>query len=595
VGQDEAKPADDVEMTENKPDASTREAAIRAWLQGAPQAVAIALDPASVRIPLPPAECFAHVTTLPGAEATFVDTVLAADRMTVVTTWERAQRTGMAEGTVRLLSDPDRAMRLMFVDARDIFGAWIGLLADQGSWHADEPADPLDPAMLVARRPRTGTLGKNLYGVITQVDTRFTQMLGWRAAEMIGRRSLEFMHPDDHDRAIAQWLEVRSSRATRRVRVRHRHRDGHWVWVEVENAFLSLDDPEATVVNTQVSDISDEMAAHETVRRQSRLLRRVADSLPIGLLVLTEDRAIVFTSAGLPAVLGAEVGAAPTLSAVLRRVHADDRERLEAALGATLDQQIDGALEAGLTGAGGEHRRCLFTLAALTDDEGLRGAVVSITDITASSRLRDDLTRRATHDPLTGCRNRASIRAELEAALSSDGAAHTAVLFIDLDRFKDVNDTHGHQAGDQLLAAVTNRLAGALRAGDVLGRWGGDEFLVICQQVGSRQDAQAVADRLRATFADPIRVSGTNIEVAGSIGIAMATPEVGADQLIAQADAAMYAAKQAAAQQPAAQRRTAHRRSPVLPSRETFLRRMTPRPGRGSPLCDGESGYGGGA
>jgi PAS domain-containing protein len=163
--------------------------------------------------------------------------------MVVVETWEHAHRTGMAEGTVRMLSDPARAMRLRFVDAREFFGVWIGLLADQGPWQVETPAIPLDPAMLTPRRPRTGTLSKNLYAVITEVDGRFTQMLGWTAAEMVGHRSLDFMHPDDHERAIAQWLDVRNSRATQRVRVRHRHRNGHWVWVEVENIFIGLDDP----------------------------------------------------------------------------------------------------------------------------------------------------------------------------------------------------------------------------------------------------------------------------------------------------------------------------------------------------------------
>ncbi|GIE97684.1 diguanylate cyclase domain-containing protein [Paractinoplanes rishiriensis] len=525
-------------------DANTRESAIRTWLRGAPNAVAIALDRSSVRVPLPAVDCFDGVASLPGAHATFVDSVVPADRMVVVETWERAQRTGMAEDTVRMLSDPGRAMRLRLVDAREFFGVWIGLLADQGPWQADATAEPLDPAMLTTRRPRTGMLGKNLYAVITAVDERFTQMLGWNAAEMVGRRSLDFMHPDDHERAIAQWLEVRSSRATQRIRLRHRHRDGHWVWVEVENTFRSLDDPDATVVDTLVTDISDEMAAHEVVRRQGRLLRRVADSLPLGLIVLAEDRGTVFVNAGLPAVLGAE--AIPDFDAVLARVHPDDRPRLAEAVAATLDRRADRSLEAGLVPGGGESRRCLFTLAALTDDEGVRGAVLSIADVTASSRLRDELTARATRDPLTGCRNRASIRAELEHALGSAEAADTAVLFIDLDRFKEINDTHGHHAGDQLLVAVTAVLTEALRPDDHLGRWGGDEFLVICRRVRGPEEARAVARKLEATLAEPIRIGDTTMSTTGSIGVAMAAPGVAADELIARADAAMYAAKQGA-------------------------------------------------
>jgi diguanylate cyclase (GGDEF)-like protein len=297
------------------------------------------------------------------------------------------------------------------------------------------------------------------------------------------------------------------------------------------------------MVSTLVTDISDEMDAHEAVRQQSRLLRRVADSLPIGLIVLNEDRTTVFANAGLPAVLGTD--ATPDLDTVLDLVRADDRPRLAEAVTATLDQQADRIVEVALAAVAGDSRRCLFTLAALTDDEGVRGAVVSITDVTASSRLREDLTARATRDPLTGCRNRASLCADLEHALSSEKAAQTAVLFIDLDRFKAINDTHGHHAGDQLLIAITNLLRDALRTDDVLGRWGGDEFLVICRQV-TQQEALAVARRLVATLAEPIRIAGTTIEATGSIGVAIAAPGIAADELIAQADAAMYAAKQSA-------------------------------------------------
>src|SRR5664279_3022938 len=99
-------------MAPDRIDAHTRESVIRSWLRGAPDVVAIALAPSSARVPMPSADCFRDVATLPGAEATFVDTVVPADRMTVVTSWERAQRTGMAEGTVRVLNDSARSLRL---------------------------------------------------------------------------------------------------------------------------------------------------------------------------------------------------------------------------------------------------------------------------------------------------------------------------------------------------------------------------------------------------------------------------------------------------------------------------------------------------
>ena len=211
--------------------AERRHAALIALLTRNPDAVVVALGGDSVRLPLPEVDCLRSVATLPGQESTFVDTVVPADRMAVVTIWERAQVTGFADGVVRTLSDPERPLRLTIVDARETLGVWISAAAGDGQWQAGERGPVLDATLLAARRPRTATLTKNLYALITDIDDRMTQMVGWTAQEMVGHRSLEFIHPDDHELAINQWLEIRSQRGIQRIRLRHRHRDGSWLWV----------------------------------------------------------------------------------------------------------------------------------------------------------------------------------------------------------------------------------------------------------------------------------------------------------------------------------------------------------------------------
>lgn len=149
----------------------------------------------------------------------------------------------------------------------------------------------------------------------------------------------------------------------------------------------------------------------------------------------------------------------------------------------------------------------------------------------------------ATHDPLTGLANRPAFVDRLTeiAKVAGDEAA---VLFIDLDRFKPVNDRHGHLAGDRVLQAVAGRLAGALRPGDLVARLGGDEFAVLCERLGHPDDAVAVADRLLRALSAPIVLDGTiEVTITASIGVAEIDGSESPEAVLARADSAMRSAK----------------------------------------------------
>jgi diguanylate cyclase (GGDEF)-like protein len=156
------------------------------------------------------------------------------------------------------------------------------------------------------------------------------------------------------------------------------------------------------------------------------------------------------------------------------------------------------------------------------------------------------------HDPLTGLPNRALILDHLALALARAPRqpSPVGVLFVDLERFKLVNDTLGHGVGDELLVAVAERLAGGLRPSDTLGRLGGDEFLVVCEEVGSETDALALAGRLAGAFRAPFRVGGHDLSLTASIGVAISRPDSDPAALLGEADAAMYASKEARRQIP---------------------------------------------
>jgi diguanylate cyclase (GGDEF)-like protein/PAS domain S-box-containing protein len=181
--------------------------------------------------------------------------------------------------------------------------------------------------------------------------------------------------------------------------------------------------------------------------------------------------------------------------------------------------------------------------------EGIDGRRVSqglLVNRTDQKNLEEQLLYDALHDPLTGLANRALFRDHVERALARQprSGAKVALLFIDLDDFKVVNDSLGHRAGDRLLVEVAQRLSSAIRAGDVAARQGGDEFTVLLDQVTSVEDAVKSADRISVALGHPIELEGRTIVIGLSVGIALAEDqETEADDLLAHADAAMYAAK----------------------------------------------------
>ena len=173
--------------------------------------------------------------------------------------------------------------------------------------------------------------------------------------------------------------------------------------------------------------------------------------------------------------------------------------------------------------------------------------ILQMQDITARKQVEERLMHEALHDPLTGLPNRAHYMDHLRKAVArwkrrSHGAF--AVLFLDLDGFKGINDTLGHLAGDQLLVEFTQRIISSVRPGDTFARMGGDEFSILFDDLNDLNDAMTAVKRLQNTLKDPFRVSGGELFVTASIGVALSVPEfVDPEEILRHADAAMYRAK----------------------------------------------------
>jgi diguanylate cyclase (GGDEF)-like protein len=185
-----------------------------------------------------------------------------------------------------------------------------------------------------------------------------------------------------------------------------------------------------------------------------------------------------------------------------------------------------------------------ISTSALSERDGT--VVICFRDATGELRARRELEHRAMHDALTGLPNRELLMDRLSVALARLGRQGTAVgvLFIDLDGFKEVNDAHGHTVGDELLVSVAGRLRREVRDGDTVARYGGDEFVVLCEDLVRVEAAQPLARRLADAVAQPVSTGERLLVVQASIGVVVEqNPATSAEALVERADAEMYRVK----------------------------------------------------
>jgi diguanylate cyclase (GGDEF)-like protein/PAS domain S-box-containing protein len=194
-------------------------------------------------------------------------------------------------------------------------------------------------------------------------------------------------------------------------------------------------------------------------------------------------------------------------------------------------------------------RRCVIEGVGsnLTEDPAVQGLALNFRDISERKALEEQLRQLAFHDPLTLLANRNLFRDRVQHALTlaQSGQSSVAVMFLDLDNFKNINDSLGHDAGDCLLQAVAQRIVKTTRSSDTVARLGGDEFAVLLEGITASTDVERLADALIETLDLPFALDGIEVRVAASIGVAFSTPEGGTEALLSNADIAMYHAKAA--------------------------------------------------
>ncbi len=297
-------------------------------------------------------------------------------------------------------------------------------------------------------------------------------------------------------------------------------------------------------------DVTDDRLAADTIRASEARLRAVFNQAAIAIALLDIDGFFLEVNPSVERLLGYD-GA----SLIGRRWNGfsppEDLEVTNRMIGALRARDRDDVtIEQRFVRKDGRVLWTMLTISRVDNPTGAAGLIAMLQDITERRALEAQLTWQAFHDPLTNLANRALFRERVERALgqrSTESGAATgtvAVLFLDLDNFKTVNDSMGHAAGDQLLFEVGRRLLNATRGCDTVARLGGDEFAILIDNVKVPNDCVRVAERILASMQNPVQLDGDEVTVSTSIGIVRDEGHETADDILRNADVAMYNAKQ---------------------------------------------------
>jgi diguanylate cyclase (GGDEF)-like protein/PAS domain S-box-containing protein len=417
-------------------------------------------------------------------------------------------------------------------DLRDVRNAERRLAAQQAFYRA------------LNRRAWDVALVADPDGNLVYISPSVADFMGYQPAEMITQSGYDFIHPDDVE-TIRHAVEETVQTAGHVVRavIRVRHASGDWLWVE-ETLTNCLTDPDIGGLVANLRDITAEVETHAALEQSEARYRAIAETAHEGIIAMAPDGETLFANEKFSELVGYPLhviyekglmaGLAPREAEAIRRRLAGRPTRGPE------------RYEFDFVHPDGTERVLSISASPLaTSEKVVIGSLAMVSDVTAERRAQAELRRQALHDPLTGLPNRALLEDRLAMAAArrhrSPGGC-LAVLFLDLDKLKLVNDHAGHGAGDTLLQEVGGRLQSVVRETDTVARLGGDEFAVICEDTDP-DGALSVARRIQGMFEKPFTVQGRSLAVTASIGVALSPPHA-TEELLRLADAAMYHAKE---------------------------------------------------
>jgi diguanylate cyclase (GGDEF)-like protein/PAS domain S-box-containing protein len=375
----------------------------------------------------------------------------------------------------------------------------------------------------------------------------------WKAA--LGYAAVEIMdspdewknrlHPDDRDAALAALKDCLTGRTEFYLcENRIRCKNGHYKWMQERGQVVSRD---ADGLALRVIGLDNDITEHKDAQQQLQLAASVFEHAREGIIISDAQGAILDVNQAFTDITGYSKSEVLGENALLLNTpHADSR--LFATVMTALQTQDHWFGETWRRRKNGETYAEMLTVSAVRNPGGqLTLCVVMFFDITATKAHQAQLERLAHFDALTNLPNRVFLADRLKHAMaqSQRHSQRLAVAYLDLDGFKQVNDQHGHDVGDQLLIAVANTMRRALRESDTLARIGGDEFVAVLAELNNTQDCEHSLQRLLAAAAQVVQLGDLSLQVSASLGVTFYPQEeaVDPDQLMRQADQAMYQAK----------------------------------------------------
>jgi diguanylate cyclase (GGDEF)-like protein/PAS domain S-box-containing protein len=366
---------------------------------------------------------------------------------------------------------------------------------------------------------------------------------GYTRDELLNMDFWEVIHPDDREMVMARGIaRLRGEEIPNRYEFRIVRKDGEVRWVDFMAGAIEFEG-EPAVLGTAF-DITDRRQMEEALRESETKFRTLAETVAAAAFIFQGTRMCYVNSA-------AEAQTGYSREELLTMdfwevVHPEFRDLIKKrGLARQRGEPIPTRYEVKLLTKNGEERWVDF-MAATIDFEGQPAVLGTAFDITERKAAEETIRHLAYHDGLTGLPNRTLFEDRLTVTLAQARRKRrlAAVMFLDLDRFKVVNDTVGHAMGDRLLQSVAERLKALVREGDTVARVGGDEFTLLLPEVGRVEDAVDVAERILETLRDPWPVNGHEFHITTSIGIAMCPGDgEDAESLMRNADTAMYRAK----------------------------------------------------
>jgi diguanylate cyclase (GGDEF)-like protein/PAS domain S-box-containing protein len=374
------------------------------------------------------------------------------------------------------------------------------------------------------------------------VNPAGVDLFGWRPDVWLGKSILDLIHPDDVASVLSSTGTMQAKRIGTPVEIRVRVADGSWKWVEIVG-YNALDVPGLHGLVVVARDVTRrrmwEVAGSDTVRFQ-----QVVQHASSVTLLLDRSGEITSVNAAFTRLLGHDIS-----TVIGRQLVAfcspEDADSLAVAIEKAGSELRPVSCEAAMRPNDLDLPALpmRFEIVNLLDDPVVEGLVVTAYDVSDLYHTRRTLEHLASHDALTGLVNRSVLLDELDIVVAEHRPA--AVVFIDLDRFKPVNDLLGHESGDELLRKVSERLLGLVRPGDLVARVGGDEFVILANDVPDRTTGQALCDRIDSSLSMPYLLSEGPVRVTASVGLALSDPDATVTGLLADADLAMYEAKAA--------------------------------------------------